>query len=206
MELIKYCPTCRSELNPYSLKDAYLQGLSCLNEHYFFKTCQDVLSTESIKASKMSSPASGNEKDIDVIEYWLTDNKARATLNNQIAVILRRIYEILKDNRHIPYNDKVFVFCPLCRMPLEMFDQPDIWVRGKRCNNSHEFYERGGTVNFSFQGKRENLSEEMSDKTLLFLIDGWLKSNRLLEEQLHGEVKKILTKFKENVKKDEINT
>ena len=201
MELIKYCPTCGLELTPYPLMDIYLLGFSCPNEHYFFKTCREVLGVESLKAKKMQPPASRGNKDFDVIEYWLTDKKARAVLNNQIAVLLRRIHETYKDDRHVSYDSSVFLLCPICTRPLETFDQPDIWVQGERCSNAHEFYERGGTIHFSFQGKRENLSEEMSDKTLLSLIDGWLKSNHLLEEQLHDEMKKIMQRFKNKLER-----
>lgn len=200
MKRIKYCPTCGLELTSYPLLDIYLLGFSCPNNHYFFKTCQEVKSIESLKAKKMQPPASKGENNFDVIEYWLTDKKARAVLNNQIAVLLRRIHEIYKDDRHIIYDSPVFILCPVCAKTLEAFDQPDMWVQGKRCNNAHEFYERGGTIHFSFQGERNNLSQEMSDKTLSSLVDGWLKDNRSLEDQLHVEVRKILARFNRSEK------
>lgn len=199
MDPIKYCPTCGAELGPYPIKDIYLSGLSCPNKHFFFKSKRDVLSIDSLKAKSRPSPSSDGGRDLEVIEYWLTDEGARATLNDQIAVILRRIYEILKDRRHISREPNVFVFCPLCRMPLKDFDEGDSWQRGQRCNNSHEYRERGGTVDFWIEGTRANLSEEMPDVTLMVLLECWLKGDRLSETQLHGEIKKILSRFKERM-------
>ena len=145
----------------------------------------------------MPSPRSDGRKDLETIEYWLTNKNARATLAPQIAEILRRIYEIYNDKRQINYDKPTFVFCAICGMPLETFDYPG-WEQGKRCENSHEFLERTGTITFStIEEKRDNLSGEMTDKIFNSLIDAWLKGDPLGEGQLHPEIKNILWRFKE---------
>lgn len=199
MKPIKYCPTCGAELTPYSLIDIHLSGLSCQNKHYFYETNKDVLSVDSLRVKEIKKTASKNKNDLELIEYWLTEKEARSVINDQIAVILRRIYEIIKEQRHIHYEKSVFVLCPICRGKLETFKQPDVWVEGLKCNNSHKYYERGDTIRFKVHDILRNLSKEMSDETVLFLVDGWLKENSLSDTQLHDDMKRIMKKYKKQM-------
>jgi hypothetical protein len=215
MKPIKYCPTCGDELNSYPLLDIYLKGYSCSKKHFFFEICEDVHSGESEKANEIKLPANKSKNDFEIIEYFLTNKKARAVINKQIAVMLRRIYEISKEGRHIDYEKAVrikagrhiyyeksmFIYCPICKEHLAEFQQQNIWVKGLRCNNSHEYYERGGTIDFKVHDEFKNLSEEMSDETLIYFVDAWLKNDPLLDMQLHDEMKRILRKYKEQVSK-----
>jgi hypothetical protein len=57
--------------------------------------------------------------------------------------MLRRIYEIYKDKRHIDPNQNPFCYCPICKNVLEKFEQDDVWMKGIKSNNSHKFFERG---------------------------------------------------------------
>lgn len=199
MKAIKYCPACGSEFRNHPLKDIYLVGMSCKNGHYFYADCKDVSGRASTRPS-ISSPEYNGHNEREIIEFWLTDIDARAALNPQLAVMIRRIHEILFENRHIPQEHEIFKYCPICRSELMNYDQDDCWVQGKKCSNSHEYAERGGAINGVHAGERIGLSAEMSDESLRWLIDGWLKDRKVLKAQLNKELAQILHKYTDIMK------
>jgi len=188
------CPTCKYKLNPIQLIDIFLLGLVCDNNHRFFIELQSPLATETVKCASIEGPTIKNRDNLEIIRVWLTDFKFRSKLNNQLAIMIRRIYEISKDNLHIIYDYNIFKYCPLCSMPLREFKQDDVWIKGLKCKNNHEFFERDG-VGFSFDGGYVNLKEEMADKVLYSLIKRWLKKEKNLQLQLHSQIKLVLMEF-----------
>ncbi|MHB0914769.1 MAG: hypothetical protein ACYC5A_04910 [Thermoleophilia bacterium] len=197
MTAMKLCPTCAAELSPYHLDDSYAEGFVCKSGHRFFAISHEVLSSGSARATSMPAHE-GKTNDLEVIRKWLTEPKFRATLNSQLATVLRRIYEISKYDRHIESEAEPFKSCPICGDLLSKFDQDDCWVQGKRCANHHKFYERGGNLHFSVAEQRHNLSTEMSDISLYSLVDAWLGKNRLLREQVHPDVREVMKRFRSN--------
>jgi len=198
MEPFTFCPTCGDEFGPYPLMDIYLKGYSCANGHYFYSEIKKVLAVDSAKAQSFPSPKFNGENDGEIIEYWLTNEEARSKLNTQIAVIIRRIHEITKQKKHISKQVNAFTRCTICNNELIKYEQPDIWVVGKKCSQSHEVAERGNAIHFFHSGELVELSAEMSDDLVLWLSKQWLKdkSNKHMKTQLNKEIIGLLDKYK----------
>ena len=194
-----YCPTCKLRLNRVQLVDIFVQGFACKNKHRFYITLQEPNCTESAKCSKIRGPYYKNFNSLELGKKWLMEFEYRSKLNNQLATIVRRIYEISMMGLRVPYDastqqDKVFHYCLLCKEPLKLFSQSDAWVEGLKCPNNHEYFSRNG-LTFSFHNKSIIFHDEMSDKTLTSLINLWLAGGKELATQLHDQVKLILEDY-----------
>lgn len=192
-----YCPTCKSKLKRKRLIDIFSQGLICKNNHHFFIELKEPSLTESAKCPFIKGPIFKKAEDVKLIKSWLTNFTYRSKLNGQLAVMIRRIYEIYTANLHIPNECDVFKYCPLCAKSLKEFEQRDIWVQGLRCNEGHKFFDRLGSLRFQYQGEDLILETEMSDEILHTLLKSWLKRDKVLETQLHRQIKSILINYKE---------
>jgi len=93
--------------------------------------------------NRLHRPSTGN---------WITKNrkvslgsgyhsKARSILNEQLAELLRVVLE--ESARAEPLT---FSFCPMCGNELSKYEQPEIWVQGRRCEKGHMWVERGGKL------------------------------------------------------------
>ncbi len=191
------CPTCKSKLERVQLIDLFVQGLACNNNHRFYIELQTpIISVKRVKCTSMKGSIARDN--MGIIKSWLTDFKLRSNLNNQLATMVRRIYEITKDNLNVAYGYDIFRYCPFCVNPLKKFEQSDIWVQGLRCNNTHEFFAREGQgIGFLFEGEYINLVEEMSNTSLLVLLKNWLKEkiSRELKVQLHSQIVSVMLSF-----------
>ncbi len=196
-----YCPFCQLPLKRVKILDVFMQGLMCGQGHRFYVPLRTPLElgTERV-ASAVGSRKSDN---LSVIRDWLTKIELRSLLNNQLATMLRRIYEISTDNIHVTYAPSaaheyaIFKYCPLCTTPLKPYDQEDVWVQGLRCSNHHEFKMRNGISFLMGEKTGVQLQEEMADETLNWLTDRWLRDNPALKDQLHPQITTILKQFRE---------
>jgi hypothetical protein len=150
-----------------------------------------VLGTETDQAAALA-PASDSTDDMSIIEYWLGNEDVRSCLNNQLAEILQNIYWSSEPDKHVRPKGDTFIYCPLCGSELYDFEQDDVWVRGKRCGNGHDFYERGCRLNFILEGDSSHLVGEMSDEVLASLIEGWLQGDPQLATQLPLQIRSFL--------------
>lgn len=190
-----YCPTCKSKLTTIDMLDPFVKGLICENHHRFYVELQTPTMQNSSQCSRIDGPAIEQNDDNELIKAWLTNHIFREKLNNQLATMLRRIYEIHMNNLHINYDYNVFQFCPLCQKPLNIFEQNDIWVEGLKCDSGHEFHRRNG-IYFTFEGGGVNFKEDMSDKDLISLVEGWLKGKGNLENNIHPQIKATFKNYK----------
>ncbi len=187
---IIYCPSCCEKLNKIDSIDIFIEKFSCKNNHRFYVPIQEVNASKSEKVHGISLKSTQNDE--DSILKWLSENKYRKFLNDQLALLLRRIYEIKKNGNNITDDGlSQFIYCPLCKDKLLQFKQVDIWVIGLRCNNNHNFLYRNGVRDDNFK-----LCDEPSNKTLLFLIKTWLKKNSILESNINEQILNILKRYK----------
>jgi len=157
---------------------------------------KDVLSVDSQQASSIDSPSATVTDDDEIIEYWLNSDGPRGKLNWQLALILQSIYDISKKNRKNDIDSLEYKYCPLCKGELANFDQDDVWVQGKRCQNGHSFYERGGRL---WHKGTLTIIEDMDSPSLMSLVNAWLKDKKLLKRQMHIEIRGVLERFKKKV-------
>ena len=197
---LPYCPTCSSDLHTLTLLDIYRVGYRCENNHLFDAETRMIISQESADVHSVISPAHPDATDINIIKFWLTDNAARSKLNSQIAKILSKIHEAITTESPKKTEFPIFKFCPFCKLQLEQFDQDDCWVRGIKCTNDHKLYERGGGVNYHTDDGSFHLSSELSNESVMFFIDSWLKGNPALDTNLHPEIKGIFLRFREAIR------
>lgn len=193
--MCSYCPTCSAVLDSMSVMDIYASAYSCANDHRFLHYEKEVLSQESERAGLLDSLIDSTDGDLSVIEYWLTNENARSHLNGQLAEIIQNIYWSCEAGNHLRPKGNSFLKCPLCRGSLETFEQDDVWFQGKKCRKGHEFYERGGRLNYTVNGESTHLVSEMSEEVLVSLREGWLKNNPLLEPQLHPQIRSVLEHY-----------
>lgn len=135
------------------------------------------------------------DDDLSIIKYWLTSENRRSRLNGQLAEMLQNIYWHYESHSHVKLNSNSLSYCPVCKSELENFEQDDIWFQGKKCGNGHEFYERGGRLNYTFDGERTHLVCEMSNNVLSSLLEGWLKDNPQLAPQLHPKIRRVFEHY-----------
>jgi hypothetical protein len=189
-----HCPTCKLKFITTDFLDIFVQGFSCKNAHRFFIELQNPLMDASAQCEKMILNDLENNKDEDLIRLWLATNTLREKLNNQLATIMRRIYEIYTASLHIKYDQEIFQYCLLCRDSLKPFEIQG-WGQGLKCGSGHEFSERDG-VHFMYKGNIVYLRPDMSDENLRFLVSAWLKGDKTLDTNLHPRIKSILSKYK----------
>lgn len=197
-----YCPTCKDRLSRVELVDVFVQGLKCGNGHRFFIPLIEVLLSETEKCPLLESVEDRSSDPLKIIRIWLSDVNYRSKLNGQLALILRRIYEIKTNNLHNKKDatsgaEAIFKFCPICMNPLVKFEQDDIWVQGLKCSEGHEYFARNG-IHFFVEGELVELHDEIADSTMLSLVKSWLQDKKVLKSQLHYQIKMIL----ENYSKD----
>jgi len=190
-----YYPTSQEDLISISVLDIFASAYSCENDHRFLCYEKEVLSDESDRAVELDSPISPTASDLCVIEYWLSNEDAREHLNGQLAEMLQNIYWSSQADKHTALKGSSFVYCSICREKLEHFEQDDCWLQGKRCNNGHKYYERGGKMNYTIDGKSAHLVREMPREVLASLVTGWLKNNPVLEPQLHYQIRNVFEHY-----------
>jgi len=191
-----YCPTCDDKLDGLPVQDIHATAYACPDDHRFLQYQKEVLSIETEQAAALEPARDTVNNDMSIIEYWLSNEGVRSCLNNQLAEILQNIYWCGESHEHVRPKDETFKYCPLCGSELDDFEQYDVWVQGKRCGNGHEFYERGGRLNFTVDGESRHLVGEMSEEVLASLIDGWLKDNPRLTRQLPPQIRDVLERYR----------
>ena len=168
---------------------------SGLRDHRFYILPTTPLAESTARAAGLEVALGEEANELQIIEYWLGDEKARKVLNAQLAEILRSIADE-RGGRSID-DSPSFSSCPLCAKPLEPFDQPDIWVLGLRCGSGHEFSQRGGSIWTSGRASGENvaLERELSASTLRTLVDGWLEGHPAADAQVHESIRRVLQSY-----------
>lgn len=188
-----FCPACRSELREHVLLDPRLKGYACGGGHFFYSTLKEQFG--GIPRAAGVRPLPGGSSDVQVLKFWLTDPHARERLPNQLALVCRRLVEIAEHGRHVAKVENPFAFCPSCGDALSRFDSDDVYSRGLRCTNGHEFWERGGTVDYTERGARANLSAELDDDYMPALIEYWLDDSAWVRPYVHPQLRDVLKRF-----------
>ena len=186
-----FCPRCQSALHEHELIDPSLRGYRCADGHVDFTTVveQGVIP----QADTIQPPPI--EDDLQILKFWLTDPRARERLPNQLALLCRRMIDIVETNQHVARVNEPFVFCPACGQTLVPFDSNDVYMQGLRCGNAHEFWWRGSTVYFKEDDVRGNLSAELDDDFMPTLIDYYGGHDKIVEPYVHPQLRAVLKRF-----------
>jgi hypothetical protein len=177
-----HCPSCGDDLRPSNCVDPWTICLSCARGHRFFIMPQPPLSGDAVTDTATVPSMSGLSPGA-IANFWLSDPTARSLLNQQLAELLRAFLE-----SRCVVAESNFSFCPICGDALVEYDQPDIWVKGLRCQRSHSWALRGGRLYWP----PVELLAENSDAVVSRLIAGWLKNN-YLKPYLHESIRRVLT-------------
>jgi hypothetical protein len=189
-----FCPICNADLYERTLLDPSLKGYACKNGDVFYTTLIEqaggIPTADTIHPPPMNS-------DIQVLKFWLADRHARERLPNQLALVCRRIVEMVESHHHVAHIESPFAFCPACGETLSCFDSADVYMQGLRCGNGHELWWRGSTVNYQEGGVRANLSAELADDHIPQLIAYYAGDNELITPYVHPQLRGVLKRFGE---------
>ncbi len=191
-----YCPLCKKKLVIKVTIDIHAQHFECSNKHRFVIWNQLADGKDTVTAYKLPPIEHHDHKQI--IRAWLENKTYRECLNDQLAYFLRRIYEIEEANLLFPeiIGDR-FQFCMFCRSDLHRYEQDNHWVEGVECKNGHRFLKRAG-VSFEWKNTILFVETDTDDETTCSMISHWLNSdNRLQQNQVHLQIRKILENFYE---------
>jgi hypothetical protein len=141
------------------------------------------VATASEQASLAQFEGLDTQELTEIARFWLSNPEARRILNDQLAEILRVTLE--RSARSEPLS---FSFCPICSDALTKYEQPDIWVRGLRCGNGHEWAERGGKLG----SEHFRLHSEPTGDVVGGLVSAWLGDNPFLRSNIHPSIRRVL--------------
>jgi hypothetical protein len=187
-----FCPTCRSAFHEHPLLDPYLKGYACENGHLFYETL--IQHVGGIPTADTVQPPAMSD-DVQILKFWLTDRHARERVPNQLAVLCRRMVDIIERNHHVANAPDLFAFCTICGEPLAAFESDDAYMHGSRCRNRHEFWRRGDTVFYENGGVRPNLSAELVDDHLAQLLAYYAGDMPIIQPYVHPQLRAVLKRF-----------
>jgi hypothetical protein len=187
-----FCPICRSDFAERTLLDPNLIGYACKNGDRFYTTLIEqaggIPEADTIQPPPMSN-------DIQTLKFWLADRRARERLPNQLALVCRRIVEMLESHHHVAKVENPFAFCPTCGETLSRFDSDDVYMQGLKCGSDHELWWRGSTVHYVERGVRTNLSAELDDAFIPKLIEYYAGDDDLIKPYVHPQLRSVLRRF-----------
>jgi hypothetical protein len=187
-----YCPTCAAPFREHVLLDPNLQGFVCDNGDLFHKTLVEQPGVLP-EANTVQPPHMTN--DMDILRFWLTQPLARSRLPNQLAIICRRIVEIVEHNHRVAWVRRPFVFCPLCSSELAHVPSDDVYMELLRCTTGHEFWERGQTAWYPDGGVKTSLSAELPDEFMPQMIKSYVSDEWYIQPWVHPQVRGVLERF-----------
>jgi len=183
-----HCPSCGNDLVQRKSADPWAICLVCNTDHRFFIMPLSPLAAFTATAASITLPEIGGLSAPAIAAFWLSDQRARWVLNEQLALLLRAIIE----SRRI-LEEPHFSFCPICGAALEEYERPlDLYMKGLRCQSDHRWALRGGRLFSAMETVKLELQAEYSDAVVSQLIASWLKRDPCLEPNLHDSVRQVL--------------
>lgn len=183
------CPTCTDPLERYPIDDAFAVGLRCPADHRFYVALADARSSDMRKESVLA------DDPIEALREWAARPELRRHMSDQLATVLRRIWEMKHKGIHIANApaEKTFAHCPRCGGKLSGPTADTDWGLGLACKQPHRYELRSG-LNYRDTDYLMTLHEEMSDNLVIYL------ARRHVEDDgewwhLHPAVKQTLLKF-----------
>lgn len=189
-----FCPACGEILRPYRLLDPFLHGLRCCNGHRYFEEIKSPTEDATARVANLRVVGAGAGSAMGAIRLWLRDNKLRRKLNNQLALVIRRIYEISNLGLHIDACVG-FTFCPICAQRMRKAKQTIGWAMESKCGSGHKLMERNGYLYFKRGRVSATLGEELSDELVLSLVDGWLQDDANISSNLPAQLRGALRSY-----------
>lgn len=182
-----WCPTCARALLVAPTVDPWALCLACLSGHRFF--------VEVVVDRRASETASGatfpelDDAELDAVAlFWLSDPRARAILNSQLAQLLRAILE-----KRPPETTADATHCPLCASTLELSGLSSGLSTVLVCASKHEWLFAVRALSNS-RGIKEAflLQPEYSRQAIVNLVHDWLKEEPLFAGHVHESVRRVL--------------
>ena len=181
------CATCAAGLSWTESADPATGCLSCPSGHRYYRPGRPAPSEATAQASRLELDTLAGASPERVARFWLSDTRARAHLNSQLAELLRVFLE-----QRCAESDFRLKYCPSCGSQLSGYEQPDIWVAGLRCPNGHDWAERGRRLWTTIDGILVEIEAEPSSSVVASLVTAWLSGNPHLESNLHVSVRRVL--------------
>jgi hypothetical protein len=187
-----FCPICGSGFHEHPLLDPYLKGYACKNGDVFFTTVIEHVG--GIPTADTIHPPAMDD-DVQILKFWLTDLHARERVPNQLALLCRRMVDIIERDRHVASVRNHFAFCPTCGEGLVPFESNDVHFFASRCRNDHEFWEHGNTVYYKSRGVRTTLSAELEDAHMPQLLEYYAGDDEIIQAYVHPQLRAVLKRF-----------
>ena len=187
------CPECGGTLAPGNSADPWALCLRCESGHRYFLMPESPGYGEATEAVSARFPELDGKNPADIAAFWLKEPSARRLLNEQLAVLLRFILESGTGDPGLSFR-----YCPFCGGALEGYEQPDVWVNGLRCENGHEWAERGGRLSCVLRGFGYVFHADLDESVARTLALGWTRNNPTLVANLPDSVRRVLEDWLES--------
>jgi hypothetical protein len=185
-----FCTACGKALKRLPPDDPWAYDLGCAADHRFFMMLGGPSASVAAKAEALAAPELAKLDDEAVIRRWLTDEKLRPMLDNELARLIARI----GGKRRVP-EAPTFTLCPLHAQAMRVEFHNDPQTRGFQCPKGHDLAERYRKLWFKTEGHAVALSAEYSDAELREIVDRWLGPDVALQAKLHPSLREALESF-----------
>ena len=181
------CPECAGALAPGESADPWALCLRCESGHRYFVMPESPSHRQAAEAVSARFPELEGKNPADIAAFWLKEPSARRLLNEQLAELLRFILESAAGDPGLSFR-----YCPFCGGALARYEQPDVWVNGLRCDNGHEWAERGGRLSCVLRRFGYVFHADLDESVARTLALGWTRDNPTLASDLPESVRRVL--------------
>lgn len=181
LQRVCYCPDCARPLVVAPTLDPWILCLACDAGHrYFVEPDVDRRMSATAAAAKF---AELDAADLNATAlFWLTDARARAILNMQVAQMLRAVLE-----QRAPERTATATYCPVCATALVEGTVSVSPKTGLVCSAKHEWFLLLRSLS-AITGVKEAfvLHPEWSRQGMVNLVHAWLEDEGY--PQLRGDL------------------
>ena len=187
LQRVCWCPACARELSTAPSIDPWVLCLACPARHRFFVELE-VGGRASASAADAAFPELARAEHDEVALFWLSDPRARAILNMQVAQILRAVLE-----KRAPEQTTDARYCPICATALNegaVSVKPHV---GLLCSTKHEWLRFLRSLS-NVTGVKQAfvLHAELSRQGIVNLVHAWLDDEGDLRSNLPPSVRAVL--------------
>lgn len=147
-----YCPGCKKPLITRTLMDPYFSGWQCGKGHRFCLALKHSENDCVDRAGKLKPKYPAGLTLEEKVKFWFEDETCRSHLFYNIAIMVRRIYEITVEG-DTARKQPSYQWCPICAGDfVGTFPTVDGHRTGCICQNGHRFGFGGEMISDDDQG------------------------------------------------------
>jgi hypothetical protein len=138
-----FCTACAKPLTEVPVIDVLVARYRCPDGHLFYRPRED-WRKRIPNPSIVREPARAGDRAL--IEFWLTDIRARREMSDNLASVVRRLADLhtIDVQKQDDFWPKPVRFCFVCGEGVTVFEVD--WETGHRCERGHRLWERGGHI------------------------------------------------------------